>query len=133
MSIPITLTGNLTRDPELRPTSSGKLVASFGVATSGRRKNEATGQWEDTDTSFWNCSAFGELAENICESCFRGTRVMIMGKIKMREYTPKGEDKPVKVPEVMVDEVALSLKFAKASVSSNGHRQKSKDLDEVPF
>ena len=54
----VNISGNLTRDPELRATSSGTQVLSFGVAVNDRRRNPQTGDWEDYRTSWTaRCSA----------------------------------------------------------------------------
>mgnify|MGYP001750868778 CR=1 FL=1 len=47
----VCVTGNLTRDPELRATQSGSQVLSFGIAVNDRRKNQQTGEWEDYPNS----------------------------------------------------------------------------------
>ena len=61
----VTIVGNLTRDPELRYTPNGAALVKFGVAVSRRFKDEATGQWKDADTSFFDVTAWRQLAENV--------------------------------------------------------------------
>src|SRR6202023_263055 len=79
MSTQVTLRGNLTRDPEVRYSAAGKPVVNFTVVTSRRFKNPQTDQWEDKDVTFWNCVAFGQLAENAAESLEKGTGVIVQG------------------------------------------------------
>lgn len=80
MSQTLTLQGNLAAKPELKMTGTGKAVTSFTIVTSTRSKNEQTQQWESKDVTYWNCSAWGELAENICSSLDKGDKVIAFGK-----------------------------------------------------
>src|SRR5699024_10967612 len=63
----ITVIGNLTSDPELRFTPSGAAVAGFTVASTPRRFNRDTGQWEDQEALFLRCSVWRQAAENVAE------------------------------------------------------------------
>ena len=123
-----TFHGNLARDPELSFTKDGKPIANFTVCTSERRLDKNSGQWSDVDVSFWNCSAFGPLAENICESCEKGTPVIVTGRVKIENWVDK-EGQKRQTPKVTAEDVAVSLRFKKASVSHNGSRQEQ----EAPF
>jgi single-strand DNA-binding protein len=123
MSAPVHLVGRLTRDPDLRFTSKGDAVASFTVVTSRRFLNKQTNEWEDADTSFWDCSVFRQTAEHVAESLQQGMEVIVHGKIAQREYeTREGEKR--KTVQVTVDAVGPSLRFQTAKVSktsrSNG-------------
>ena len=107
----LTITGNLTADPELRFTPSGAAVASFTVAVSKRVKNGD--KWEDGPSSFYRCTIWRQAAENLTESLTKGDRVIVIGEMRHREYQDKqGETKTVW--EVEADEVGPSLKFAVA-------------------
>ncbi len=59
----VNITGNLTRDPELRSTGSGMAVLQMGVAVNDRRKNQQTGEWEDSP-NFIDVVMFGTRAES---------------------------------------------------------------------
>jgi len=123
MSIPVTLIGNLTGDPELRFQPSGLAVASFTVAVSKRVKDGDT--WKDGPTSFVRCSVWRQYAENVAESLTKGTRVIVVGSMSQREYeTKEGEKRSVW--ECQVDEVGPALKYATASVRKV-ERSKSSD------
>ena len=69
----VTITGNATRDPELRFTPSGQAVTSFGVAVNRRWQNRQTQEWEEA-TSFIDVTCWAQLAENVAESVGRGAR-----------------------------------------------------------
>lgn len=113
----IDLTGNLTRDPELRYTPGGMPVATFGLAVNLRRQNKQTNEWEDRP-SFFDVSCFGSLGENVSESLQRGSRVMVVGRLEQRSWETQDGDKRSKV-EVIADEVGPSLRWATADVSKN--------------
>ncbi len=110
------LTGNMTRDPELRFLNSGQAVTSFGLAINSRRKNDATGEWEDGEPEFYDVSCFGTLAENVAESLPKGTRVTLNGKMKYRSWETDSGDKRSKV-EVVADAIGPDLRWATAEVT----------------
>jgi len=111
----VSITGNCTRDPELRYTQGGLSIASFGLAYSTRKRNDQ-GNWEDGETSFFDITCFGQLADNVAESITKGTRVNVTGSLRQRSWeTKESGEKRTKV-EVIADEVAPSLKWATATV-----------------
>ena len=116
----ITICGNTTSPAELRFTPSGKAVTSFNVAVNDRRFDKAKNEWVDGDTTFYPCSAWGAMAENVAESLAdKGVRVVVTGRIKSRTYQNKdGQD--VTRFEVEVDEVGPSLRYATAVVTRAG-------------
>ncbi len=110
----IVVVGNLTDDPELRYTPSGAAVANFRVAVN-RRYRDDSGQWQDAETSFFRVNAWRTLAENAAESLTRGTRVVVVGRLRSRSWeTPEGETRSA--VEIEADEVAPSLRWATAKV-----------------
>lgn len=111
----INIVGNLTEDPELRYTPNGAAVVNFRVAVNRRIKDEATGQWKDGDASYFTVNAWRGLAENVAESLSRGTRVVVVGSLRMRSYETRDGEKRT-VFEIEADEVAPSLRWAKAKV-----------------
>ena len=111
----ITIVGNLTDDPELRYTPNGAAVANFRVAVSRRIRDNQTGEWRDADTSFFPVNAWRSMAENAAESLTRGSRVVVVGRLRSRSYeTAEGEKRYV--TEIEADEVAPSLKWATAKL-----------------
>jgi len=112
----LTITGNLTGDPELRFTGTGTAVVSFTVAASRRVYDQASGKWQDGDTLFLRCSAWRELADHAAESLSKGMRVIVTGRLKQRTYeTPEGEKRTVF--EVDAEDVGPSLKWATAKIA----------------
>ncbi|MFI8695924.1 single-stranded DNA-binding protein [Dietzia maris] len=113
---PITVIGNIVADPELRFTPSGAAVANFRIASTPRRFNSQTNQWEDGDGLFLTCNVWRQAAENVAESLQKGMRVIVNGRLRQRSYeTREGEKRTVY--EVEVDEVGPSLKYATAKVT----------------
>jgi single-strand DNA-binding protein len=110
----VTIVGNLTDDPELRFTPQGVAVANFRVAVSPRIK-DANGQWKDGDTSFFRINCWRQLAENVAETLTRGSRTIVIGRLKQRSWeTQEGEKRTV--IEIEADEIGPSLKWATAKV-----------------
>ncbi len=108
----ITLVGNLTRDPELRFTTTGRGVASFGIAVG--RRYQVNGEWQE-QTSFFNVTAWGQLGENAAASLTKGARVVVTGRLEQREYTTRDGDKRTAI-DVIADELGPSLRWATAQV-----------------
>ena len=112
----ITFIGNLTDDPDLRFTPSGAAVCSFRVA-SNRRWTGRDGQQQE-ETTFLNANCWRDMAENVAESLSKGDRVIVIGRVKVRNYENR-EGQTVWVTEIEADEVAPSLRWARASVSKS--------------
>ena len=110
----VTVVGNLTREPEMKYTTGGQAKATLGVAVSRRWKNKQTGQDEER-TSFFNVVVWGEMAENCGQSLTKGARVVVTGRVEQRSWETEQGDKR-SVVEIVADEVAPSLRWAKASV-----------------
>ena len=116
----VTLTGNITRDPELRFTNTGQANASFGLAVNRKWQNRQTQEWEES-TSFFDVVCWREQAENVSESITRGSRVIVSGRLEQRSWeTPEG-DKRSRI-EIIADEIGPSLKWASAQVVKNERR-----------
>ncbi len=112
----ITLTGNVVDDPELKfLPSSGAAVVKFRVASTPRYFDKQSSTFKDGEPLFLGVSAWRQMAENVSEAVSKGCRVVIVGRLKQRTYeTREGEKRTVF--EVEADEVAVSLKFATATV-----------------
>ena len=113
----VIISGNLTRDPELRSTASGLPVLGFGVAVNDRRKNQQTGEWEDY-ANFIDCTMFGARAESLSRYLGKGTKVAIEGKLRWSQWEREGQ-KRSKI-EVIVDELEFMSSRNSDSSSSYG-------------
>jgi single-strand DNA-binding protein len=81
----VVLTGNLTRDPELRSLQSGTSVCSLRVACNTRRKNNSTGEWEDKP-NFFDVTVWGAQGENCARFLSKGRPVALDGRLEWREW-----------------------------------------------
>lgn len=123
------ITGNLTRDAELRSTGGGLSVANFAVAVNERVKNNSTGEWEDR-ANYIDCTMFGLRAEALAQYMTKGTKVTIEGKLRWSQWEKNGE-KRSKV-EVVVDEVELMARGEKRAPEAPSASQSVYDED-IPF
>ena len=106
----VEITGNVTRDPELRFAQSGVAIVQFGVAWN-RKVNEVD------EAHFFDVVAFRELAENVSQSITKGMRVVVAGRLQHRTWeTDEGKRSKV---EIVADEICPSLRWASASVTRN--------------
>jgi single-strand DNA-binding protein len=99
----VVLTGNLTRDPELRSTGSGLSVCSLRIASNTRRKNAQTGDWEDKP-NFFDVTVWGAQGENCARFLSKGRPVAIDGRLEWREFQTGAGEKRQAV-EIVADAV----------------------------
>jgi single-strand DNA-binding protein len=101
----VVITGNLTRDPELRAISGGDTsVCTLRVAVNGRRRNEA-GQWEDAP-NYFDVTVWGQQGENCAKYLSKGRPVAVDGRLRWREWsTQEGQKRSA------VDIIAESVQF----------------------
>ena len=129
----VTITGNLTDDPELRYTPNGTEVANFRLAVTARIKDGEG--WRDGETSFFRVNVWRQLAEHVAELLSKGDRAVVIGRLKSRSWeTPEGDKRSV--VEVEADEVAPSLRWATAKPerATNGSKGKGGEFnDDAPF
>jgi single-strand DNA-binding protein len=99
----VVVTGNLTRDPELSATAGGMSILKMGIAVNDRRKNQQTGEWEDSP-NFFDVVVFGARGESLSRFLSKGSKVAIEGKLRWHSWeTPEG-DKRSKV-EIIADDI----------------------------
>lgn len=120
----VIITGNLTRDPELRTTQSGTSVLALGVAVNERIKQGD--EWVDY-ANYVDCTMFGARAEAISKWLSKGSKVAIEGRLKWSQWEKDGQ-KRSKL-EVIVDEIEF---MSKSDASSSTSKSAVYD-DEIPF
>jgi len=140
----IQIVGNLGRDPELRYTPNGRPVTEFSVAVNQSTKNQQTGEWVEA-TDWFRVSVWGDRAERAAENLRKGTRVLVDGRFRTREYETKDGRKGTSL-EITADTV-LSLDrrdtgegtFAGAPAAAAAGGPPSRgpmddtEIDELPF
>ena len=114
MSNTTTITGNLTREPEIRYTKEGQATAQLGVAVNRRWQDRTTKEWQEA-TSFFDVVCWRDLAENVALSLSKGMRVVVTGRIEQRSWETDDGEHRSKV-EIVADEIGPSLRFATADV-----------------
>ena len=100
----VCISGNLTRDMELRSTAGGTSVGSFSVAVNERRKNSQTGEWEDYPNVV-DCTLFGKRAEALEQYLSKGAKVAIEGRLRYSSWEKDGQRRSKL--GVIVDEMEL--------------------------
>ena len=100
----VAITGNLTRDPDLRNTAGGTAVLSFGIAVNDRRRNQQTGEWEDVP-NFFECVTFGNRATALSDILTKGMKVAVAGKLHYSSWEKDGQ-KHSKV-DIIANEIEL--------------------------
>ena len=113
MATSVTLTGNLTRDPDTRTTSSTSFTR-FGLAVN-RRWRTTSGEWE-TKVSFFDVVAFGALGEHAQATLSKGDSVIISGRVEQSTWENAEGERRSRV-EVIADDLGPSLRWATAVVS----------------
>ncbi len=115
MSNTTTVSGNLTRDPEIRYTREGQANATFGLAVNRRWQVRGSEEWEEA-TSFFDIVCWRDLAENAALSLVKGSRVIVTGRLEQHVWETDGGERRSRV-EIVADDLGPSLRFATAEVS----------------
>ena len=131
MSTPVTLTGRMAAEPELSFTNDGKAIARFTVVTDRRKKNSSD-VWESVDVTWWRCTAFDQLAENIAEHLTKGMAVIAQGNASQDDWTDREGNKRMSL-KVMVNEIGENLRWAKRETSARADSSRSFDESTIPF
>lgn len=110
----VILMGRLTRDPDVRYSNGGATVARFSLAVDKKFKRED----EEQTADFINCVAFGKTAEFIERYFFKGTKMVLEGRIQTGSYEKEGQR--VYTTDIVVEQVEFAE--SKASSENNGER-----------
>ncbi len=108
----VVLLGRLVRDPESRTFQNGGKVTKFGFASSpSRKKNQASGQWEDEpmfiDCEVFNRGDYGKLADLVADKCRKGSQILIEGKLHLEQWDDKNGGGKRSKHKIVVDSVQL--------------------------
>ena len=131
----VVISGNLTRDPELRTTASGMPILKLGIAVNDRRKNQQTGEWEDSP-NFFDVVVFGQRGESLSRFLSKGTKLTVEGKLRWSQWeTPEG-DKRSKV-EIVADDIEFMSSRGEGGGGSAAYappaETPSDGGEEIPF
>lgn len=136
----VAISGNLTRDPNIRKTASGSSVMNFSVAVNDRRKNQQSGEWEDYP-NYVDCVLMGRRAESLAQYLSKGTKVSIAGKLRYSSWEKDGQ-KRSKL-EVLVNEIEFMSRgnggggqYQQTQQYAQPQQQKQQSIyddDSIPF
>ena len=126
----VNITGNLTRDIELRQTQSGYSIGAISVAVNDRRKNPQTEEWEDKP-NFVECTLFGKRAEGLAPYLKKGQKVGINGKLDWQQWETQDGSKRSTL-KVIVNDLEL-LGGSKQQSQEQGATEETVTNEEIPF
>ncbi|WP_375384147.1 single-stranded DNA-binding protein [uncultured Microbacterium sp.] len=130
MSDTITVTGNIATDPDFKRTPAGVAITGFRVASSQRRFDRNTGAWVDGVTNFYSVSTFRGLAEHAFASFKKGDRVLLTGRLRLREWdngTKRGTTAEIDAEAIGHDLLWGTTTFVRASSTADGARADAPD------
>lgn len=127
----VILLGNVGKDPEIRATGGGTMVASFSLATTDRTKDQS-GNWTDR-TEWHNLAAYGKLAEIIRDYVKKGAKLYVEGKIQTRSWDDKNTGEKKYRTEIIVNEISLlsgrgeegGSSYSRSSAPASSYDQRS--------
>ena len=117
----VCISGNLTRDPELRSTAAGMAILKMGIAVNDRRKNQQSGEWEEVP-NFFDVVVFGQRGEALSRFLNKGSKVAIEGKLRWSQWENPEGDKRSKV-EIIADDI----EFLSARSDGGGYKVPTPD------
>ena len=125
----VVITGNLTRDPELRSTPGGMSICGLRVAVNGRKKDAETGQWVDKP-NYFDVTVFGAQGENCAQYLAKGRPVAVEGRLNWREWEAQDGSK-----RQSVDIIADTVQFlgSRDAPQSNGVVESDVPADTSDF
>lgn len=132
----VVISGNLTRDPELRSTAGGMPILKLGIAVNDRAKNQQTGEWEDRP-NFVDVVVFGSRGESLSRFLSKGQKVAIEGKLRWSQWETQQGEKRSKI-EVVADDIEFMSSRGEGGSGGGGYQAPAPgptpDLDEeIPF
>jgi single-strand DNA-binding protein len=139
MTSPISLTGRLVKISPLAFSPSGAARCTFTIATSRRVKDDTTGKWNDTDTTYWRCTAWRNLAEHLTDSELpMGTEVLVLGDAKDQSWTKDGQEHKAlqvtaKTIAVGISRSPVTLKRTKPTTEAATPTNTTSAWDEDPW
>ena len=139
----VILVGRLTRDPELKRTTTSKSVCRFDIAMSSRIKDQVTGEWRDSDPTYVPVIVWGDQADRCADRLKKGMPVYIEGRLKSNSWQSSDGTKKSRL-EVVASRVQFLVKIEAQSQPSRNVETDSDteyvsendsivDEEEVPF
>jgi single-strand DNA-binding protein len=123
----VIITGNLTRDPDLRALPGGSAVCELRVACNTRRKDSSTGEWGDRP-NFFSVKVWGGMGENVARYLSKGSPVAIDGRLEWREW--EGESGRRQAVEIVADSVQF---LGNGKSESQQPHEPADGEEDIPF
>ena len=117
MTDTITITGLVATTPRFVTTQQGLDICSFRLASTQRRFDRNEQKWVDGDTNWYTVTAFRGLAKNVLESIQKGQRVLVAGKLRIRDWAT--DEKSGTTVEIDVDNIGHDLTFGTSVFTRN--------------
>lgn len=138
----VVISGNLTRDPELRATPSGMSVLQLGIAVNDRRKNPQSGEWEDVP-NFFDVIVFGQRGESLSRFLSKGSKVAVEGKLRWSSWDDKTTGQKRSKVEIIADDIEFMSSRGEGGGAGGGYSAPSSPApapsgsetfeDDIPF
>ena len=128
MTQTIVASGLVATEPQVNKTTKGDTVVSFRMACSGRRFNQDEGNWQDTPTNWYTVVCFRRLAEHVGGSISKGDRVLVRGKVRIRDWD-NGERSGTTV-EIDADSLGHDLMFGTSEFNRVGFEKEAQEQEE---
>ena len=141
----VCISGNLTSDPELRSLPSGTAVLQMRMAVNDRRKNQQSGEWEDSP-NYIDVVVWGARGESLSRFLSKGSKIFVEGKLRWHEWEDKDSGKKRSKIEVVADDVEFASPRGEGSGSGSGSgggsysapaapksSAETIDTDDIPF
>lgn len=119
------VSGNLTRDAELRATKGGTEILTFGIAVNDRKRDPNSEEWVEVP-NFFDCSVFGKRAESLSRILHKGMKCCIEGKLRWSQWNDKNGQKRSKV-EIIVDEIEFMSRRGQGEAQNQPQQQQQTD------
>lgn len=117
MTDTVTIKGLVATTPRHIKTSDGLAITSFRLASSQRRYDRVSQRWIDSDTNWYTVSAFRNLAENVATSVNKGERVILTGRLRIRDW--ENTDRSGTTVEVEADSIGHDLSWGTSAYARN--------------
>ena len=115
------VSGNLTKDGELRTTQGGTEILTFGIAVNDRKRDPSSGEWVEVP-NFFDCVVFGKRADSLSRLLHRGMKCCIEGKLRWSQWNDKSGQKRSKV-EIIVDEIEFMSRQGDSKAQNQPQQQ----------
>lgn len=125
MATTVTVIGNLTADPEMRFTQTGKALATLNVAENPRYR-DASGTWVDGEPTYWSVTVWGDSAQFVADSFSKGDRVIVFGETHTERWENEAGEKRSRL-QVRAIDLGPSVRFTQAKPVRRTSRSDPRD------